>query len=399
MFATGIECSAPVVPGRDGRPHRQDEMEKCGHYRHWREDLRLVGEDLGLTHLRYGPPLHRVWRGPGRYDWELVDEVFAELRRRGLTPIVDLCHFGLPDWLGNSFQNPEFLRLFPEYARAFAARFPWVRHYTPVNEIFVCAAFSGLLGWWNERLASERGFVSALKHLVQANVRAEEAILEVRPDAVFIQSESSEYFHPTEPAARDAAEHANHRRFMSLDLCYGQNEMCYCAHEYLRDNGVSREEFRWFMDHGKALKPHHVMGTDYYVTNEHLVDAAGRIEPAGEVFGYYVLARQYFDRYHLPVMHTETNTAGPGAVSWLRKEWANAVRLQADGVPVAGFTWYSLTDQVDWDTALREDNGTVNPVGLYDLDRRPRPVGVAYKELVARWRDVLPAESLGLRVA
>jgi hypothetical protein len=26
------------------------------------------------------------------------------------------------------------------------------------------------------------------------------------------------------------------------------------------------------------------------------------------------------------------------------------VRLKQDGVPVVGFTWYSLTDQVDWST-------------------------------------------------
>jgi beta-glucosidase len=77
-------------------------------------------------------------------------------------------------------------------------------------------------------------------------------------------------------------------------------------------------------------------------------------------------------------MHTETNTwEGPNgdeAVRWLRKEWANVMRVRNSGVPIVGFTWYSLTDQVDWDTALREDNGRVNPLGLYDLDRKPRAV-------------------------
>jgi hypothetical protein len=65
---------------------------------------------------------------------------------------------------------------------------------------------------------------------------------------------------------------------------------------------------------------------------------------------------------------------------------------------VIGFTWYSLTDQVDWDTALREPRGSVDKVGLYDLDRRIRPVGRAYKRLVQQWRDVLPAQSLCLQV-
>src|SRR5262249_46959036 len=82
------------------------------------------------------------------------------------------------------------------------------------------------------------------------------------------------------------------------------------------------------------------------------------------------------------------------APAWLWKEWANMVRLKDDGVPIIGFTWYSLTDQMDWDTSLREDNGHVNPLGLYDLDRKIRPVGKAYQELVAQWRHILPTESL-----
>ncbi len=131
------------------------------------------------------------------------------------------------------------------------------------------------------------------------------------------------------------------------------------------------------------------MGNDYYVTNEHRVaDGRQHLRAAGEVFGYAEITRQYYDRYRLPVMHTETNLAqgpsGDEAVNWLWKQWANVLRVRNDGVPIVGFTWYSLTDQVDWDTALREKNGRVNPLGLYDLDRKIRPVGRAYKKLIAR---------------
>jgi hypothetical protein len=63
-----------------------------------------------------------------------------------------------------------------------------------------------------------------------------------------------------------------------------------------------------------------------------------------------------------------------------------------------GFTWYSLTDQVDWVHALREKRGDVDPVGLYTLDRRQRPVGTAFRKLIADWRDVLPAQSLSLQL-
>jgi beta-glucosidase len=67
-------------------------------------------------------------------------------------------------------------------------------------------------------------------------------------------------------------------------------------------------------------------------------------------------------------------------------------------VPIVGFTWYSLTDQVDWDVALREERGTVNPLGLYDLDRNIRAVGKSYKQLIEDWREVLPTQSVCLVV-
>ena len=76
-------------------------------------------------------------------------------------------------------------------------------------------------------------------------------------------------------------------------------------HEYLLDNGMTREEYHFFLDDN--LRHHCIMGNDFYHTNEHRVDADGGILPAGEVFGYDEITRQYHDRYGLPVMHTETN--------------------------------------------------------------------------------------------
>src|SRR6478736_5927263 len=242
MFATGIENSEPTIHG--GRL-RVDEMEKCGHYKHWREDLALACE-IGASVLRYGPPFHLTNPAHGRFDWEFADQAFAEIRRLGLVPIVDLCHFGVPDWIGN-FQNPDLPAHFAEYARAFAERFPWVQLFTPVNEMFICATFSASYGWWNEQLRDDRSFVTALKNIVKANVLAMHAILDVRPDAIFIQSESSEYFHAEDPAAIGLAETMNSRRFLSLDLNYGlrvNSDM----YEFLLDNGMTRDEYRFFMN-------------------------------------------------------------------------------------------------------------------------------------------------------
>jgi beta-glucosidase len=394
MFATGIENSIPTI---DGGRTRVDQMESCGHYRHWRVDFDCV-EELGIQYLRYGPPLHTTYRGPGRYDWAFADETLSDLKRRNIVPILDLCHFGVPDWIGN-FQNPDFPQLFALYAGAFAERYPWIQLYTPINEMFICAVFSAKYGWWNEQLTTDLSFVTALKHIVKANVMAMIEILKRRPDAIFIQSESSEYFHADSPAAIGPAEIRNQWRFLSLDLNYGRR-VDSDMYEYLLGNGMTKEEYNWFLTH--RLKQHCILGNDYYYTNEHRVFADGHTEASGEVFGYSEITRQYFDRYGLPVMHTETNLRegprGDEAVLWLWKEWANVLRVRNVGIPTVGFTWYSLTDQTDWDTALRKVNNSICPVGLYDLDRNIRPVGAAYKKLIADWRSILPASSMCLVV-
>lgn len=394
MFATGIENSCPTING--GR-ERVDELEKCGHYRFWQTDFDKV-QEMGIRFLRYGPPLHRAFLGPGKFDWSFTDETFADLQRRRIRPITDLCHFGLPDWIGN-FQNPDFPELFASYAGAFARQFPWVQLYTPVNEMYVCALFSARLGWWNEQLQSDRAFVTALKHIARANVLAMRAILHEQPDAIFVQSESSEYFHAANPSAVKRAEQLNGERFLSLDLNYA-HRVDSDMYEFLMDNGMTREEYHFFMHH--TLKHHCIMGNDYYITNEHRVSADGTLQPAGEIFGYEEITREYYNRYGLPVMHTETNLAqgpnGDEAVYWLHKEWANLLRLRNTGIPIVGFTWFSLTDQMDWDVALRENKGTVNPLGLFDLNRKIRPVGEAYRELISDWCEVLPTESVCLGV-
>ena len=375
MFATGIECSYPTI--EHGRV-RRDELAECGHYERWREDLGLVRE-LGVRVLRYGLPLHKVWQGEGRYDWSFADEVMGEMRRLGITPILDLLHFGVPDWLGN-FQNPELPVLFRGYCSAVAERYPWVRYYTPVNEAYVTARNSGKLGIWNEQLKSDRGFVTALKHLQASSILGCHAIAERRHDAVIIQSESAEYIHEMRATESDHTRLANKAKFLGLDLLYGVSPDAEMA-LFALDNGMTRAEYDWFM---RGDPPgYQVLGIDYYGRNEHIIKPDGAKFEAEDVMGWRSIARDYWERYRKPLMHTETNVFdADAACSWLWKQWVNVLSVRQEGVPVLGFTWYSLTDQIDWDSQLAEKNDTGNACGLYDLDRRPRPVAADFRQML-----------------
>lgn len=96
MFATGIENSAPTI--RNGKT-RVDEMEKCGHYEKWREDFALV-RGTGISFLRYGVPLHRVFPGSEKYDWEFTDLAFADLNEKSADEAAaEIKKAGAPDAL------------------------------------------------------------------------------------------------------------------------------------------------------------------------------------------------------------------------------------------------------------------------------------------------------------
>jgi beta-glucosidase/6-phospho-beta-glucosidase/beta-galactosidase len=151
--------------------------------------------------LRWGAPYYRAHLGPDRFDWSWSDAPLERLRALGIAPILDLCHFGVPDWL-DGFRDPAFPVLFADYARQAARRYPWVKHWTPVNEMFVCANFS-----------ADEGLVERARHgpplvrpharnLCMAHELAVEAILGEIPDAIIVQAESIEHFHPAGRAPR-----------------------------------------------------------------------------------------------------------------------------------------------------------------------------------------------------
>jgi len=264
---------------------------------------------------------------------------------------------------------------------------------TPVNEIYVCAKLSALHGVWNERLKSEEGFVNATRRMCRANLLAIEAIQRERPDACFIQSESAEYFHEgcQEPDMVALADFENQRRFLSFDLLYS-HPVRDDIRAYLRRCGLDDTEDTWFMNHG--LSDRIIMGNDFYRRNEHIVMPGGQIETAGDVFGWYIITRQYYERYRRPVMHTETNNIGTGedeGPRWLWKQFLNMRLMHSEGIPVVGFTWFSLIDQMDWDVGLADERNMVNPIGLYDMDRRPRPVAAAYKRIIQEFAPQLSA--------
>jgi hypothetical protein len=187
-----------------------------------------------------------------------------------------------------------------------------VRYYTPVNEIYVTALFSGAFGWWNERLVSDLGFVTNVKHCVPRLDLGMRAILDLRPTR---SSCSARAPSTSTPAARHRPAGPLHERAaVPVARPAVRPRRDATIYRYCSSSGMTPEEYAWFMGN-RDLRSHCIMGTDYYITNEHVLRPRRRAAAGGDVYGYYVITAQYYDRYRLPVMHTETNRAGKHASS------------------------------------------------------------------------------------
>ncbi|HEX5826840.1 MAG TPA: family 1 glycosylhydrolase [Candidatus Limnocylindrales bacterium] len=374
VFATGIECSAPIVAGGV----RHDQLLSTGHWTRYEEDARLI-RTLGIPFVRYGIPFHVVARDPGRFDWEWTDRALETLRDEGIAPIVDLLHFAVPDDLWG-VGDPRLVGRHAAFVEAFVTRYPWIRWFTPVNEPYITALFSGRRGYWNERGTDDASFVRALDTVLECAVRGAALVRGTHADAVIVQSDACDGYTAATPDA-DAVGQAvalQEQVYLGFDLTLGRAPSDRTL-SWLAANGMDERRVGWFLD--RAVETPFIVGLDYYDGNERLVDAAGVVSTDPAPGGFASMARRWLDRYGLPVMLAETNMRADRAVSWLDACWDDAMALRAEGRDLVGFCWYSLTDQVDWDIALREFRGNVNSLGLVDLSRRFRPVASRYAEL------------------
>ncbi len=413
---TGIECSNPESPEGE----RWDQLALAGIYDpdHRRKQVDLLPL-LKIHNVRLGMPTHQL---DTPEEWNEFDTILREFREQNIRISLDLQHFGLPSEFRNDAHPDESIYLNPKWPTYFTEFSMGVIHryldeldaVTLVNEPLITNRFSSVV--WNEAMPGrydhpmyDHYFIKRALLIAKAAVTTRYAIeLKLQKEErrlLFIHNESCEY----QP---DDFNFNEYRRFLTSDLILGQDWLLdgdyqssdmykWMARQYVRQDHlredveslvhqleVIREYHQRFQqEFQKTMKADTVFGVDYYLACEivqpdHVfpltktcVDTYEKEILAGHRKGLARMCVDYWNRYQLPILHTETNFFDHGSEDWGVKQLVELAQLMKFGIPVLGFTWYSLMDQFNWDDAMMgsPNDLRLHPVGLIRLpDYEPR---------------------------
>ncbi|MBX4196536.1 family 1 glycosylhydrolase [Candidatus Pacearchaeota archaeon] len=397
VFLTGIEGSDPIVQG----VRRNQFKEAFDFYEHMERRISMIAS-LGIQWLRFGPPYSQTHLGEGIYDFTLMDRVHALCQQKGIVILADLLHFGLPTWMHEKnpgkqfFQNEQFPQLFAQYAREFARRYPSINHFTLINEPLITALFSSKWGMWNESLSSswndDRDFVQCISNIARAAILSRKSIESLWSEEkrqghpLFIQNDSFEAAIATARSGRvEEAERFNLRRFSALDLIFGKRDES--MKRYLMEHGMSEETYEWFMSQGGSKET--ILGIDHYPTCIHIYQRRRTINLGPRhPYQLYSMIKKYWERYKMPLLHTEVNAWPRYATMMCQKTYDVIAQLRKEGYPILGMGWYGDEYQVGWQHALCGPKSyEESPVGLsYKGDIQP--VGKLFSKLIEQGMPV-----------
>jgi dTDP-4-dehydrorhamnose reductase len=378
----GIECTV----NRIGDAHF-DQLAHNGHD-HRLRDLDLFAE-LGARRVRYPVLWERT------QDWSWSDERLCRLRELGIDPIVGLVHHGSGP-LGTNLLDERFPAQLAAFALRVAERYPWVKHWTPINEPLTTARFSALYGHWYPHATDDRSFIVALLNQLRAIVLAMRAIRTVIPQARLVQTEDIGKVSST-PELAYQADFENERRWMTYDLLTGSLPTDGLVARWLQGVGISESALEWFRSN--PCRPD-IFGVNHYLSGDRFLDhrldryppethggnglaryadiLAARVLGSGAP-GPASALRETWERYEQPIAVTEAHNGctREEQLRWLREVWDVAEVERENGADIRAVTIWSILGAFGWNELLTSGLNAYEP-GAYDVRApTPRPTALA----------------------
>ncbi|WP_227272228.1 GH1 family beta-glucosidase [Roseobacter weihaiensis] len=382
----------------------------CDHYHRWEEDLDLM-QAMGLDAYRFSTSWARVLpEGRGAINpqgLDFYDRLVDGLLARNLKPMVTLYHWELPAALADlgGWRNPDVAHWMADFATIIMTRIgDRVFSAAPINEPWCVAWLSHFMGQQAPGLRDIRATAHAMHHVLTAHGRCIQAMRALGMKNLGAVC-NFELAHPADPSP-DAAVKARlydgiYNRFFVGGLFKGTYP------EEVMEGLSPHMPKGWENDFDLIRSPIDWFGINYYTCK--------RIAPAPEAWpgfsevegplpktqmGWEIypdgleqiltwLQRDYTGA--LPLYVTESGMANADTpqrpdtarIDYLDAHLAAARRAVAQGVPLKGYTFWSLMDNYEWALGYEKRFGLVH-VDFETLTRTPKASYHALREALAR---------------
>ena len=417
-------------PGKIFENHNGDVA--CDHYHRWREDIAIMRE-LGVRAYRLSLAWPRIIPdGTGAVNEKglaFYDQLIDGLLEAGITPWVTLYHWDLPQAIQQrgGWLNREIVEWFGRYAEVVAARLgDRVKHWMTINEppcVIGLGYHEGVFAPGLKLTFAE--CLLGAHHVLLAHGRAVQALRAGCKHKVQISlaHTSRERIPETETPANIEA--ARRGYFASTDramwnLSWWADPM-FLGHYPEQGLKAFAADLPTITDADLKLiaQPLDFIGYNCYSGFKVRADAAGNPEltPGGWGIGNprgtlswlsvapeapYWAARMLHERYKLPVVFTENGFCNtdfvqldgkvhdPQRVDFLARYLASVQRATNEGIPVAGYFYWSILDNFEWKEGYKDRFGLVH-VDYQTQQRTPKDSYFWYRDTIRANGANLPA--------
>ena len=312
----------------------------CDHYHRYREDVALMKE-LGLKSYRFSVSWCRVMPEKGVVNPKGIDfykNLIAELKAAGIEPLVTLYHWDLPVWADKEggWKNPKIIDWYLEYVKVVVdALSEDVQYWMTFNEPSVFIMMAYVMGSFAPFKHAIFSYKNCLRHMLLAHGKAVTLIREraITMPKIGLAMAATTYIPDSEdtgPMLRRKLS-AEDLKIISAPLDFVGVNVYQPSNPILNKKGYDTEKLPktmldWVID-GRCL---------------------------------YWTIRQYWERYHLPVMVTENGMANPDEVgpdgcvhddirkTFLHDFLSGMKRAVDEGIPVLGYQHWSIMDNFEW---------------------------------------------------
>jgi beta-glucosidase len=301
------------------------------------------------------------------------------MKENGLTPMVTLWHYAMPQWFAKKggFANSQAADIFASYARFVAQNLgDEFNLYCTVNEPEMWTNMAYGYGKYPPFEKSYVLYVRVLNNLIRAHKKAYAAIKQVRPNAMIGIAKNYNYYEPYRPynlidriLVLFSNEIANHYFLQKISKYMDFVGLNYYFFDLLKFKfPLKKLDMNYNFAMNRPTDPKYVQRSDM----------GWRTFPEGIYHALKDLAR-----YKKPIYITENGIAN--ARDDMRKDFIRqhlqwTAKAIAEGVDVRGYFYWSLIDNYEWADGYGPLFGLVE-INRSTLERRVRPSAEVIKEI------------------